>query len=232
MGRFFYPTFRLASLMFGRSYAFYRVGNWVYRLLGGRKPVTPPLDYSQVSLVAEGYTHSGNSFLRANIEPGIAVATHVHHAWSFGPAVAGGIPTILLIRDPLEVAKSWHYRSGVPLWFELAGWIFYYRDVWRYRDNYTVVPFEMLVDNFYHVRSVIEKLAPNCRLKPQTDYGSLNRFEGTRHDIKLSAFDNWLLRRARALHCRYLMRASITSIEQRRSHLKTPQPNSSASHLS
>jgi hypothetical protein len=65
-------------------------------------------------LSIEAGAHSGSTFLRSNIHPELRdkVVSHIHLQWSLRRCVRYGVPTVLLIRNPIEACVSKHFRSA------------------------------------------------------------------------------------------------------------------------
>ena len=112
-----------------------------------------------VHLVIEGFPRSGNTFAREAVieaNPGLHVASHLHRAAHVIRAVDLGIPTLVLVRDPVDAVASFvfmnEYRSVDAA---LRAYCRFYRRLWRHRDRFVVATFEQVVSD---LGEVIERL--------------------------------------------------------------------------
>ncbi|WP_269715408.1 hypothetical protein [Caulobacter sp. NIBR2454] len=163
------------------------------------------------AVVIEGFRHSGNSFLVGNVAPSDIhrVHSHSHRAFALREAVESSVPTVVMIRDPLEAALSLRHRShsaDVMAWgvrftafTALVCWLGYYRSVWKLRRGITFVQMEdMAVD----CRAVFAKVsaATGLSFKEETSYATRHRFDGARPEQNLSWASRLVLAQARRLH--------------------------------
>jgi len=196
-------------LVLSESYYFYRFARRAHYLLTGNKYARPLPDFRQMRAVVEGFSHSGNSFARSNIGVDAPVVTHFHRMWAVRRGIDFNLPTILLIRRPLEVAQSWYFRTSrngpaqVPIWVTLMCWIAFYEKAWRYRDSILVLPFSELTGDYERVRRRLwEFAALDVARIPRVDW--INQYEGPCSPITLSGAEKELLARAEELYARYL----------------------------
>lgn len=163
------------------------------------------------AVVIEGFRHSGNSFLVGNVAAKDVdrVRSHSHRAFALREAVENGLPTVVMIRDPLEAALSLRHRSHsahVMAWgvkfsafTALVCWLGYYRSAWRLRRGITFVQMEdMAVDN----RATFERVsaATGLTFKGETSFATRHRFDGARPEQELSWASRLVLAEARRLH--------------------------------
>ncbi|HWA81766.1 MAG TPA: FxsA family protein, partial [Acetobacteraceae bacterium] len=146
-------------------------------------------------LSIEGYTHSGSTFLRSNIRPELRerVISHIHLQWSLRRCVRRGIPTILLVRNPMQACASKHFRSAVrngygttiSMFSALAIWIIYHRRAWRYREHLNIIMFPELVRDYDAVRQRTEACS-GVRMLERPTFDDRNEFVGERPPLRLS----------------------------------------------
>lgn len=191
-------------------YSIYRsmkiLGN---RIFNKPEPIAEIANWHQLEAVIDGFRHSGNSFIRGNLlaERREVIATRLHRPWLLKRAASLGLPVVVLIRDPLEVALSRHHRTlwrdqatyGLPnsVLATLLCWYFYYGHAWRLRGKITVLPFALLAADFQAARQVVEA-ATGPALSSEPSYEEQNRFEGPRPQARLSTLSRavlWLCRR-------------------------------------
>ncbi|PQJ35077.1 hypothetical protein BSZ35_11145 [Salinibacter sp. 10B] len=121
----------------------------------------------------EGFPRSANSFAvgafkQAQEEP-LTVAHHNHAPAPILDAVDRGVPTIVLVRDPVEAVVSFRAlqlqnsvvsetRSSllaISHLVQLRAWIAFYERIEPVREHVVVAPFEVVIDDF---GTVIEAL--------------------------------------------------------------------------
>jgi hypothetical protein len=120
----------------------------------------------------EGFPRSANSFAvaafrHAQDEP-VGIAHHNHVPAPVLTAVQKGLPTVVLIRDPVEAvisSRGLQLQIGavedkpmpmhVTFKMHLQGWLSFYRTVERVKDRGVIAPFEDVIDDF---GSVIERV--------------------------------------------------------------------------
>lgn len=107
---------------------------------GGRAFVRRDTD-----LVVDGFERSGNTFATTAVldaNPHIAVAHHTHSPTQFIWATRWGVPAMLVVRDPGEVAVSVHLRWPSRTLDEiLEDHIAFHRRVTPLRPRLVVAPF-------------------------------------------------------------------------------------------
>lgn len=205
---------RLSSyILLGRSYQAYRIAKKVYWALFKRGIPHRLPSYHKISVIVEGFAHSGNSFIRTNILPGYQTRTSsFHRSWAVKRALKNKVPTIVLIRDPLEVAKSLHYRSmtdcrgPIPISIALGCWIGYHIGIWGLRRHVLIITFPDIVSDYDKTRFSIESFAP-IKMNVMPDYAGMNRHAGDRPPLRLGRLDSVLLRYAHRIYHAYLQHA-------------------------
>lgn len=138
-----------------------RLYHWTYRLRDGyaERLVTDATD-----LCIEGFPRSANSFAVGAVEHAhpdpLSIAHHNHVPAPLLNAVRRGLPTVVLIRDPVDTVIS---NRGLQLQIgtregkeiprhvsyerQLRTWIVWYERVWPVRDRVVVAPFEVVTDD-------------------------------------------------------------------------------------
>ncbi len=112
------------------------------------------------AVVIEGFPRSGNTFalfaMRQATENRVHIASHVHHPSQVKLAVASGVPTLLVVREPVDALASYliagpHGRTrGV-----LKEYIAYHRELAPYADSVLVCDFKEVTSD---ISSVITRL--------------------------------------------------------------------------
>jgi hypothetical protein len=198
--------------MFPDNYRAYRLvrraGNTLFRR---QEDIQADPALPRDAVVIEGFRHSGNSFLVGNVaaQDVDRVRSHSHRAFALREAVDNSIPTVVMIRDPLDAALSLRHRSHsahVMAWgvkfsafTALVCWLGYYRSAWKLRRGITFVHMEdMARDN----RATFEQVsaATGLAFKNETSFATRHRFDGARPDQKLSWATRLVLAQARRLH--------------------------------
>jgi hypothetical protein len=93
-------------------------------------------------LVVEGFGRSGSTFAVDAIQMvqsrPVRIAHHTHAAAQVIAAVRRGIPTLVLVRHPLEAALSHMVRRDISARPPLVAWIRYHRRILPYREGIVV----------------------------------------------------------------------------------------------
>ena len=96
-------------------------------------------------LVVEGFPRSANTFVKAaflDANPGRRVASHLHAARSVRRAVRMGVPTVVLVREPVEAVASLLVRDPrVRPRTALRAYLSFYRGVLPVAGQVVVAPF-------------------------------------------------------------------------------------------
>jgi hypothetical protein len=105
-------------------------------------------------LVIEGFPRSGNTFAAVAFELAqhrpVKVAHHLHAPAQVLEAVRRGVPSLLLIRDPLEtvvsqlVYREFDISARVSLW----SWVRFYRSLRKVRDRIVVADLRDVSSDF------------------------------------------------------------------------------------
>lgn len=119
----------------------------------------------ETDLCIEGFPRSANSFAVGAVEQAhddpLTIAHHNHVPAPILNAVQRRLPTIVLIREPVEAVVS---RRALQLQIgaveekrmpqyvsyerDLRAWIGFYETVWPVRENVVVAPFDVVIDDF------------------------------------------------------------------------------------
>jgi hypothetical protein len=115
---------------------------------------------SRTALVVEGYPRSGNTFLTAAIRsaagPDLTVSSHVHTPSQVVLAVRRKVPTVVVIRQPVDAVVSLVVAAPhVPLQLAVREWLAHYRRLWPLREGFVIATFDQATAD---VGSVIERL--------------------------------------------------------------------------
>lgn len=105
------------------------------------------------AIVIEGFQRSGNTFSVAAFVvangPAPHVGRHLHGAPHFSRAVRYGVPAVLLVRRPLDAARSYVVRwPDLTTDDVLREYLDFYRMAWRVRDHVVVAPFDLVTSDF------------------------------------------------------------------------------------
>ncbi|MDY7021830.1 MAG: hypothetical protein SWJ54_10795 [Cyanobacteriota bacterium] len=99
-------------------------------------------------LCIEGFPRSANSFtfnILKQANPDCKIVSHSHQIDNIKLAVAYGIPTIILIRSPIQAVASFcvfkHPIDRVDLL--VKKWISYYRNISKLREQVVIIDFEI-----------------------------------------------------------------------------------------
>jgi hypothetical protein len=139
---------------------------WLYRaVFRNRSGFEDLLVDENTDICIEGFPRSANSFAvaafrHAQDEP-VGIAHHNHVPASVLTAVQNGLPTVVLIRDPVEAVIS---NRGLQLQIgtvedkampmhvsfetQLNAWKSFYETVWPHRNQVVTAPFETVIDDF------------------------------------------------------------------------------------
>lgn len=121
-----------------------------YTRLRSKKRGVPVTRHTE--LVIEGYQRSGNNFAviafqLAQQEP-VNIAHHLHAPAQIIRAAQRGIPTMLLIRHPIDVACSQVIRSPhIGIERSLKNYILFYEKIFKYQNAYVVALFDDIISD-------------------------------------------------------------------------------------
>ncbi len=109
-------------------------------------------------IVIEGFPRSANSYYLSAFQllqvGSLRIATHVHAPAQIIRACQLGIPTVVLLRDPIDACKSYkaldcqcnpdqlHRMMKKPLSRYFEEYIYFYRKLLKWRGKFVVAPFE------------------------------------------------------------------------------------------
>jgi hypothetical protein len=160
------PLHRFATQLRYRAKQFIGRHPWLYRaVFQNRAGYEDLLVNDETDICIEGFPRSANSFAvgafrHAQDEP-VGIAHHNHVPASVITAVQNGLPTVVLIRDPVEAVisnRGLQLQIGtvedkpmpmhVTFEMHLQGWLSFYRTVERVKDRVVIAPFEDVIDDF------------------------------------------------------------------------------------
>ncbi|PSG98095.1 hypothetical protein BRD56_02235 [Thermoplasmatales archaeon SW_10_69_26] len=110
-------------------------------------------------LVLDGYPRSANSYMfnfAARFLDGHRIVHHSHASATLKMARRFGVPTFVLVRDPMDAVTSNVIRSGGNLPYHEAHYAQYHRYVDDHREAFTVVPFQTAIEDPTRVLAEIE----------------------------------------------------------------------------
>ena len=121
---------------------------WRYRRAGENRIVD-----RDTELVIEGFQRSGNTFAVVAFETSqgrpMRTAHHLHAAAQIVAAVRMRVPTLALIRDPVDTVLSHMIREpGISARQALSNWIRFYEAVVPLRDRVVVADFAEVTTDF------------------------------------------------------------------------------------
>jgi hypothetical protein len=103
-------------------------------------------------LVIEGYPRSANTFAAFAFQaanPRADICFHVHASAQVMRSVALGVPTLVLIRNPVDAVRSLVIREQVvPPRTAFQWYIHYYNDIYPLREGFVVARFEDVISDF------------------------------------------------------------------------------------
>lgn len=116
-----------------------------------------------------GYPRCGNSFARRAIEylqypNSILIASHNHYVSQLKEAIQLNIPTLLLIRDPLNAASSWVVRNPeIPAREALLRYIWFYQSAYQHLDS-------VCLSEYSEITKYPEKVIQKINIKFSTTF--------------------------------------------------------------
>jgi hypothetical protein len=103
-------------------------------------------------LVIEGFGRSGSTFavdaFKMVQKRAINIAHHTHAAAQVIVAVKTGIPTLLIVRDPVQTTLAHMVRRGIPAKPALKSWIGYHERILPCREGMLVASFDAVTTDF------------------------------------------------------------------------------------
>jgi hypothetical protein len=160
------PFDRFAAQLRYRDKQFIGRHPWLYRaIFQNRSGFEDLLVDEETDICIEGFPRSANSFavaaFRHTQDEPVGIAHHNHVPAPVRTAVRRGIPTVVLIRDPVEAVIS---KRGLQLQIgavedkpkpmhvsfeaQLNAWQLFYKTVWPQREQVVIAPFETVIDDF------------------------------------------------------------------------------------
>ncbi len=120
----------------------------------------------QTSLVIEGFPRSGNTFAyfavchAANEENrSLEVSSHVHTPSAVKAATARRIPTVVVIRRPLDAVTSLLIAAPhVPFDRAILEWSHHHQEIWPYRDRFLTATFQQVTTDMGSVTQRLGRL--------------------------------------------------------------------------
>jgi hypothetical protein len=114
----------------------------------------------ETRLVIDGYPRSANSYSWAAFTysngPDVQVAHHMHSSAAVSLAARRKIPTVLLVRHPLEAVVSQLFQySGVSPRRALKRYARYYEHVEDVLDSVVVAPFDLAISDFGRILAAV-----------------------------------------------------------------------------
>jgi hypothetical protein len=186
------PLHRFTAQLRYRAKQFIGRHPWLYQaVFQNRWGYEDLLVNENTDICIEGFPRSANSFAvaafrHAQDEP-VGIAHHNHVPAPVLTAVQNGLPTLVLIRDPVEAVisnRGLQLQIGavedkpmpmhVTFEMHLQGWLSFYRTVERVKDRVVIAPFEDVIDDF---GLIIERV--NSRFGTEFD-----RFEHTSSNVE------------------------------------------------
>jgi hypothetical protein len=103
-------------------------------------------------LVLEGFGRAGSTYalygFRLAQPRDVRVAHHTHASAQVITAVRWGIPTIVIVRPPVDSALSHMARRRIPARAPLQAWVRYHERILPYRDGFVVTSFADMTKDF------------------------------------------------------------------------------------
>lgn len=117
---------------------------------------------SDTELVIEGFGRSGSTFVVDAFELAqrrpVRMAHHTHAAAQVITAAKMGIPALVIVRRPAQVAASHMARRGISGRPPLVAWCRYHERILPYRDRFVVASFEQVTTDLGSaIRAVNER---------------------------------------------------------------------------
>ena len=131
-----------------------------YSLLGLRRKYRELAVSKATQLVIEGFPRSGNTFavvaFRQAQQESISIASHLHAPAQVIRAVRWEIPTLVLIRNPVDAVLSLVIRHPhISTTWALKSYISFYETIASYRHAYVIGSFDEVIEDY---GAVIERV--------------------------------------------------------------------------
>lgn len=129
-------------------------------------------------LCIEGFPRSGNTFAMACLLaiPGLAreeIAHHTHNFANVRRALSLGIPTYVLLRDPLAACLSLSVMGLASVEDGLEAWLGFHRSLIRRADRIVLVPLESLSADPYCLTAAAARAIGEAPPPEPADFASL-----------------------------------------------------------
>jgi hypothetical protein len=123
--------------------------------LGTSRQITPATD-----LVIEGFPRSGNTFTTFGVEQAsgyeLTIASHVHQPCQVKLALSRGLPTVLVVRDPVAALASYLvYDRRFSISTVIGEYCSYHRELVPYAERVLVCEFDEVTA---HLSSVVNRI--------------------------------------------------------------------------
>jgi hypothetical protein len=127
----------------------------LYHFRNHKKAIYRALSVKKDTQIAiQGYPRSANTFATVAFEYAqagpVKIAHHLHSPNQVIRAVKWGIPTLVLIRDPIDAIASYLIRENfeVNTRFAIQRYIHFYQTVWPYRDGFIIGHFDDVTNHY------------------------------------------------------------------------------------
>jgi len=178
---------RLAARVREMQYRIRYVANahpWIYMPLARRWHA----DYEHrfvepdTELVIEGFGRSGSTFAVLAFEQAqerpVKTAHHTHAAAQVKVSARMGIPTVVIVRDPMDATLAHMVRRKIPARPALRSWIRYHRHLLPYRDRIMTTTLASVSSDFGAViRAVNERFGTSFKEFEHTPANEAHLFE-------------------------------------------------------
>jgi len=121
----------------------------LYRFLRHLEVFDELLVRENSQICIDGFPRSANTFLTvffAHWNPDAVVAHHVHLPLQISMAASYRVPTIVVIRHPLDAITSLMIREkSLYLWVAIISYALFYRKIDKYRERFVIADFATCV---------------------------------------------------------------------------------------
>lgn len=119
----------------------------IYKLIPAKKEL---LISNKTDIVIEGFPRSANTFaVEAFLHPqnrDIKIAHHIHLPFQIIYACKKNIPTLVVIRNPLDAISSYLvYNQNINIRNAIKYYIKMYEYIYKYKDKFVIAPFEFIL---------------------------------------------------------------------------------------
>lgn len=118
--------------------------------------------YRKTDIVIEGFPRSANTFAVLAFQEvqkkSFKIAHHLHVPAQYIYSIRLNIPTIILVRNPIDAVISLVIRSPyIDMKNAFKDYIAYYCTLLSYDENYVVAPFEDVINNYHKIICLVNK---------------------------------------------------------------------------